>query len=325
MTGARFSALESHVNVLEGKQAHIPVMADSVIAALALRPDGCYVDATYGRGGHSARILAELDADGRLYAFDRDADAVADAEQRFAGDARFQIAHRSFSGLAEQARLWAIEGKVDGLFFDLGVSSVQLDQAERGFSFQHDGPLDMRMDQRQPLSAADWINNASEREIADVLWRYGEEKASRRIARAVVNDRVEQPFERTSQLARLVSSVVRHSVPGKHPATRSFQAIRIHINNELGDLEQALDASLDLLAEGGRLVVLSFHSLEDRIVKRFIQHHSRSQQRVPGTPESVPVEPALQLVQRHSRPDAQERDSNMRARSATLRVARRCR
>jgi 16S rRNA (cytosine1402-N4)-methyltransferase len=322
--GARFSALEELVSSHAGEQAHIPVMADSVLAALAPRFDGCYVDATFGRGGHSGQLLAQLGPDGRLFAFDRDADAVAAAEERFGDDPRFSIAHRRFGDMAEQMQDWGIAGQVDGVLFDLGVSSVQLDEAERGFSFQSDGPLDMRMDRRQSMTAASWINSATEREIADVLWRYGEEKASRRIARAIVNDRQETPFERTSQLARLIGSVLRKSPPGKHPATRSFQAIRIFINDELGDVERALEASLGLLKADGRLVVLSFHSLEDRLVKRFIQHHARTQQSVPGTPESVPVTPSLSLVGRRQRPTEEEVVANPRARSATLRVAQRC-
>ena len=300
-------------------------MLTEAIDALQIRPDGCYVDGTYGRGGHSGVILQHLNTHGRLYAMDKDPDAVHAARERFASENRFSIVQHDFAGLAPQARQWNIAGAVDGILLDLGVSSCQLDEAQRGFSFQTDGPLDMRMNPSQGSSAAEWLNAAAEKEIADVLWNYGEERASRRIARAIVADRGETPFLRTRQLAGLLERIARRREPGKHPATRTFQAIRIHINGELDALRAGLRAAVDVLRAGGRLVVLSFHSLEDRLVKRFMRNESRSQRSVPGMPDLVEeLVPRLRVCGKPRRPGAAELASNVRARSVVMRVAERC-
>lgn len=302
---------------------HRPVLADEALAGLAVIRDGCYVDGTYGRGGHSARILDELGPEGRLLALDRDLDAVADAKQRFQNDFRFAIKHADYEdmrGLAEEH----FGGRaVLGVLLDVGVSSPQLDSASRGFSFLHDGPLDMRMNQQSGITAADWLRGVDERELANVIFRYGEEPKSRRVARAIVAARENQPIETTSQLAAVVENAIPTRGPRRtHPATRTFQAIRIAINDELGGLERALNAALDLLAPAGRLVVISFHSLEDRIVKRFISRESRGDPAWAGLPD-MPAEarPRLQPVGRLVRPQEAETAANPRARSARLRIA----
>ncbi len=290
---------------------HVPVLSEEAIEWLAIRPDAVYVDATYGRGGHSARILAGLGPAGRLVALDRDPAAAADARQRFGEDMRFEFVHTPFSGLARVAAECGLTGRIAGLLFDLGVSSPQLDDPGRGFGFSRAGPLDMRMDPGTGEPAADWINRAGERELADVIFHYGDERYSRRIARAIVTRRGKRPFATTTDLADVIARAVPRRERRIHPATRSFQAIRIFVNDELGELRAALAASLDVLAPGGRLVVLSFHSLEDRIVKRFMR-------------ETAKAEPArLRVAARLIRPGAAEIAANLRARSARLRVAER--
>jgi 16S rRNA (cytosine1402-N4)-methyltransferase len=300
------------------------VLLDESLDALAIREDGIYIDCTFGRGGHSAAILAKLGDKGRLIALDRDNDAVASASKRLGGDPRFVIEHASFDRLADIATRHGVAGKVDGVLLDLGVSSPQLDDARRGFSFMNDGPLDMRMDTGSGMSAAEWLGNASEREIRDVLRTYGEERFAGRIAHAIVTARQEAPLMTTLQLARLVEKAVPRREKGKHPATRTFQAIRIRINQELEQLESVLGQVIDVLAQGGRLVVISFHSLEDRIVKRFLRKYSTP----PKLPRGVPVMAQeevtlLRLVGKSIVPSAKELASNPRARSSRLRVAER--
>lgn len=304
--------------------AHSPVMPDETLEALAVRDDGIYIDGTYGRGGHSAAILAGLGADGRLLALDRDPAAVTDAQQRFAGDDRFEIERRGFAMLGQAVEQHVWTGKVSGILLDLGVSSPQLDDAERGFSFLRDGPLDMRMDPDSGISAADWLNQADEGDIARVLKEYGEERFARRIARAVVARRADAPLRTTAELAALIEQAVPKREPGKHPATRSFQAIRIHINGELEQLDAVLPQCVDALAPGGRLAVISFHSLEDRRVKRFMRNHSRP----PVVPREIPITAQeytapLRLAGKPRRAGEQELAANPRSRSAVLRVAER--
>jgi 16S rRNA (cytosine1402-N4)-methyltransferase len=297
---------------------HLPVMYRQVLEGLRVRRDGAYLDGTFGRGGHARGVLDQLGAGGRLLVMDKDPEAIAVAERQFGADPRVSIFRGSFAGLA---RWDATAGGLDGILFDLGVSSPQLDVAERGFSFGKDGPLDMRMDPDAGQSAAEWLAHADEREIADVLWTYGEERQSRRIARAIVARRGEQPLVRTAQLAELIAAVIPRGAQKIHPATRSFQAIRIFINRELADLEAGLDAALERLKPGGRLAVISFHSLEDRIVKQFINRHAKA----PPANRRMPVEahfsPDLLAIGGARKADDAETGDNPRARSAVLRVA----
>ena len=289
---------------------------------LAIRADGLYVDGTFGRGGHARAILAQLGTAGRLLALDRDPDAVAVGRQLQAADSRFEIVQSPFSALGEVLRNHGVARRVQGILLDVGVSSPQLEDPARGFGFRVDGPLDMRMDPGSGQSAADWLNAADEAGIAQVLWRFGEERASRKIARAVVHARTAAPISTTSQLAAIIERVV-HREPGRHPATRSFQAIRIHINRELDELEAGLRGGLDCLAVGGRLCVISFHSLEDRIVKRFLRDHARvdpALRSLPVVPESAQPDLAL-LTTRAVRAGEAEVLRNPRARSAVLRAA----
>ena len=304
--------------------AHRPVMLTEVIEALAIKPDGCYVDATFGRGGHASAILGQLGPTGRLLVIDKDPAAIAYAEQLMAADARVSIRHGSFAECERVGKELAMMGKVDGLLLDLGVSSPQLDEVQRGFSFRTDGPLDMRMDTTRGQTAAEWIACVKEEDLANVIFQFGEEKFSRRIARAIVTARVEQPIVTTGQLAALVATAVPTRERGKDPATRTFQAIRMFINNELADLQVGLLGALRMLAPAGRLVVLSFHSLEDRIVKHFI----RDQERGPQLPKGLPVRHQIQIgVLRHigkaQKAGPDEVATNVRARSAMLRAAER--
>jgi len=305
-------------------EQHRPVLLDEVLDALQVKQDGLYVDGTFGRGGHAAAVLERLGTQGRLLAFDKDPYALNYAADRFGNEPRLIMRGGSFGNLQSVATELGWQGKVDGILLDLGVSSPQLDDADRGFSFLNDGPLDMRMDPHSGVSAADWLADADAEQIADVLWRYGEERHSRRIARAVVAARAADPIRSTRQLAELVAAAVPGREGRKHPATRSFQAIRIFINRELQDLEAVLPQAVDVLAAGGRLAVISFHSLEDRLVKRFI----RDQQRGPQLPPDLPVipqafAPRLRAVGKPVRASEQEVRSNPRARSAVLRVAER--
>jgi len=305
--------------------AHVPVLLEAAVDALNIIEDGTYVDATFGRGGHSARILERLGPSGRLIAIDLDPEALAVGRERFGADARVTFARASFGELGELAEQLGIEGRVDGLLMDLGVSSPQIDDPERGFSFREDGPLDMRMDPERGVSAAEWLAGVDERELADVLFRYGEERHSRRIARAIVDARAETPITRTLQLADIIRSAVPKKAAARDridPATRSFQAIRIAVNGELEAIERALDSALEVLAAGGRLAVISFHSLEDRIVKRFIREHARppaASRRRPAVPFSARLREIGKLV----RPEEAEQQANPRARSARMRVAER--
>jgi len=303
--------------------SHQPVLLDAAIQAMQIDPNACYIDGTFGRGGHSEAILRQLGEQGQLYALDKDAAAVSYGKHKFSADARFHMVHSSFSRLSEVASRYELMGKVNGILLDLGVSSPQLDDAGRGFSFQQDGPLDMRMDQARHPSAAEWLASAKADEIANVLWEYGEERFSRRIARAIVLSREEAPLQTTSQLAELISGAIPFRERHKHPATRSFQAIRIYINQELEDLRQCLQQSLDVLARGGRLVVISFHSLEDRIVKRFMRDQSRGEVLPKGlpVPDSARKPGRLKLVSKMIKPTAEEIKTNPRARSAIMRVA----
>lgn len=311
--------------------AHIPVLLNEAVEGLVIKPNGVYVDATFGRGGHSAELLSRLSDEGRLYALDQDLAAIDVANQRFANESRFDISHASFSDLEAWAADKGLLGKVDGLLLDIGVSSPQLDEAQRGFSFSHDGPLDMRMNQSVGQSAAQWLATAEQDEIANVIYLYGEERQSRRIARRIIETREETPIERTYQLADIVASVVRSKDRNKHPATRTFQAIRIHVNQELDALKAALTAALSLLAPTGRLAVISFHSLEDRIVKQFMRDQSSEvdTKLMDGMPRGMPLtadikkEKTLILCGKMIKASEAELVSNPRARSAVLRVAER--
>lgn len=297
---------------------HVPVLREAALAGLAVRADGRYLDGTFGRGGHARAILGCLSAGGRLYLMDRDPEAIACAERTFGGDPRVAIRHANFADMGAWDE--ACEG-LDGILLDLGVSSPQLDDAARGFSFQADAPLDMRMDPGAGESAAQFLAHADEREIADVLWRYGEERGSRRIARALVARRREAPITRTRELAGLVERTLGRRERNKHPATRTFQALRLHVNDELGSLERGLPAAAAALCPGGRLAVISFHSLEDRVVKRFIRG-DRVGVAVPrGLPRPALPVPSLRAVGRAQKPGAEELARNPRARSAVLRVA----
>lgn len=301
---------------------HVPVMLDEVLAALAPRPDGFYVDATFGRGGHARAILARLGEKGVLLAMDRDPEAVAAARAALGGDPRVTITHAPFSRLGEAVD--ACGRPADGILLDLGVSSPQLDDAARGFSFLRDGPLDMRMDPAAGESAAEWLARAGERDIARVIAELGEDRFARRIARAIVAARAEAPIASTGRLAAVVAAAVPTREPGKHPATRTFQALRMHVNRELDELDAALPQAVSRLAPGGRLAVISFHSLEDRRVKRFLRRESQDHPAWAGMPVVPPEARArLSLVGRAAFPSEAECARNPRARSAVLRVAER--
>lgn len=308
--------------------AHISVLLTETIEGLAIRPDGIYVDGTFGRGGHSRVVLSQLGPAGRLFAIDRDPSAIAAAAaDEFAKDARFHISHCAFAELATVAADQQITGAVDGILLDLGVSSPQLDDAERGFSFMRDGPLDMRMDPTSGISAAGWLAKADVEDITFVLREYGEEKFAWKIANAIVEARATEPFTRTAQLAALIARVVPKSFKEKkHPATRSFQGIRIYINSELEQVNQALEAALTVLKPGGRLAVISFHSLEDRLVKQFMRKHSKPAQLPKGivlTEAQMRQDLALKLIGKAMMPSDAEVAANPRSRSAVLRVAER--
>ena len=302
--------------------AHRPVLLAEVIEGLSIRPSGIYVDATFGRGGHARVLLQRLDAQGVLLAIDKDPEAVAAARKMFADDARFSIEQGTFAMLEHyiQERGW--KGRVDGVLLDLGVSSPQLDDPLRGFSFRHDGPLDMRMNPQAGMSAAEWLANAKEAEIISVLRNYGEERYAPRIARALIAARNESPLTTTCQLATIVAAANPAWEPGKDPATRTFQAIRIFINRELEDVEACLPQALEALAPGGRLAVISFHSLEDRIVKRYMRDEARGDRFPVGVPVlATQLQPHVRLVGKAIHASAQELSENPRARSAVLRIA----
>ncbi|MDO6592964.1 16S rRNA (cytosine(1402)-N(4))-methyltransferase RsmH [Neptuniibacter sp. 1_MG-2023] len=302
---------------------HITVLLQEAVDALVQDASGFYVDGTFGRGGHSALVLEQLGADGELLGIDKDPQAIAHAKERFADEPRFSIAHGSFAQLEQFVTERGMAGKVDGVLLDLGVSSPQLDDASRGFSFMNDGPLDMRMDTSSGESAAEWIARADETEIADVIYTYGEEKFSRRMAKAIVAKRQEEAITTTAQLSKIIAEANPAWEKGKNPATRAFQGIRIHINKELEDLESCLDQALDMLKVGGRLVVISFHSLEDRIVKRFIRKHVKGDEHLPrGIPfTNDMLEIRLKSVSKAVKASDSETQDNVRARSAVMRIA----
>lgn len=306
-----------------GEFSHRPVLLEEALEALKPKPAGIYVDATFGRGGHSEAILKALGPDGRLLGLDKDPQAIATSQDRFGDEARFSIHHGSFADLAHVVAEAGLLGKVDGVLMDLGVSSPQLDDASRGFSFMRDGALDMRMDNSRGTSAAEWLAQAREAEIAQVLKEYGEERFAKRIARAIVTAREEAPIETTGRLAAIIKAVMpKQREQDKHPATRSFQGIRIFINQELDDLRACLEQVVDVLNSGGRLAVISFHSLEDRIVKRFMRDQARGDDYPSDLPITVDqLKPTMRLVGKAIRASANEVDLNPRARSAVLRVA----
>ena len=307
---------------MSGQDEHATVLLSEAVTALVTDPDGFYVDGTFGRGGHSALILSKLSESGALMSVDKDPDACAVAGKNFSQDSRFEIVQASFADLVDLAAERGMTGRVSGVLLDLGVSSPQLDDPERGFSFLRDGPLDMRMNPDAGISAAEWLASAEERDISRVLKDYGEERYARRIARAIVEAREEEPITRTARLAAIVKEANPSWEKGKHPATRAFQGIRIFINRELEDLEKTLAGVLDVLAVGGRLVVISFHSLEDRIVKRFI----REQERGKPVPKGFPIMEKdifrpMRSVGKAVKPSGDEVSVNVRARSAVMRVA----
>ncbi|QIR15850.1 16S rRNA (cytosine(1402)-N(4))-methyltransferase RsmH [Shewanella aestuarii] len=305
--------------------AHLTVLLKETVEGLNIHPDGIYIDGTFGRGGHSRLVMSHLGPNGRLIAIDRDPQAIEAAKQ-FADDPRFQIVHGGFGQLADYIEDLGLVGKVNGVLLDLGVSSPQLDDAERGFSFLRDGPLDMRMDNSQGQTAAQWLARAEIEDMAWVFKTYGEEKNARHIARCIAADRDEKPFLRTKDLADLIARITKNKERNKHPATRVFQAIRIYINSELEQIDQALEGALKVLAPEGRLSVISFHSLEDRMVKRFIRRHSQGE----SVPHGLPITEAeinksrtLKAVGKAMKPSDEEIEQNPRSRSSVLRVAER--
>jgi len=297
--------------------SHVPVMLAETVEGLRVRKEGIYLDGTFGRGGHAREVLKSLGPGGRLLLMDRDPEAIASAQREFGADSRVRMRHATFAGLGD----WEETASgLDGVLFDLGVSSPQLDEPDRGFSFQADGPLDMRMDPTRGPSAAHWLAEAGEAEIADVLWHLGEERMSRRIARAIVAARTDKALRTTRELADLVVRTIGYRERHKHPATRTFQALRMHVNDELGELTAGLEAARDRLNPGGRLAVISFHSLEDRIVKQFIRGEAPA--RVPrGLPVPVQAPSALVAIGKAQFAGEAEVDANPRARSAVLRIA----
>lgn len=303
---------------------HVTVLLKEAVDALEIKPNGTYLDCTFGRGGHSREILSRLGPDGRLYAIDRDPEAIKAAGE--IADNRFTIIHGCFADALTLLEPYGVIGRLDGMLLDLGVSSPQLDDPERGFSFMNDGPLDMRMDPTVGFSAADWINSAQADEISRVLHDFGEERFARKIAAAIVHDRVETPFTSTHQLSSMIARVIPVKEKGKHPATRSFQAIRILVNSELDQVENALENSKKLLADGGLLSVISFHSLEDRLVKNFMRRSEKGIQPPRGLPvseEEILKTRTFRTVGKAIYPSDEEISSNPRSRSAVLRVARR--
>jgi len=301
-------------------KAHVPVLLAETLEALKINADGCYIDGTFGRGGHSACLLDALSAEGSLIVFDKDTTAIEAAKKNFAGDQRLQLRHDSFANMARLGTEQDLFGKVDGVMLDLGVSSPQLDVAERGFSFSRNGPLDMRMNTAAGETAAAWLARVEKADLIRVLRDFGEEKLAKMIATKIIQYRSNKVLETTQQLSEIVRGCYSPQYKGVHPATRTFQAIRIHINQELDDLMQGLDDAFNLLAVGGRLAVISFHSLEDRIVKRFIRDT-----RVSHTPKHLPVieqtTPYLKSIGKLVRPSEAECEENPRARSGRLRIA----
>ncbi len=307
-----------------GSGAHCPVMVEEVLGGLNICSGGHYLDCTFGRGGHSAAILESLGPDGRVLALDKDSEAVnSEMAQRLKCFPGFEIQQSNFACMQDVVEESGLHGKLTGVLMDLGVSSPQIDNADRGFSFFKDGPLDMRMDRQSGQNAAEWLNVVSEAEMANVFRRYGEERFSRRIAHAIAQYRIDKPITRTLKLATIIAQAVPFREPGKHPATRTFQAIRIFINNELEELKAGLRQAFNVLIPGGRLVVIAFHSLEDRIVKRYIRDESRGD----NLPADLPVlastlQPRLEKIGKAQKPSHEEVAKNPRSRSAVLRVAK---
>ena len=302
---------------------HTSVLLQECLDGLAIKPDGIYIDATFGRGGHSGEILSQLGEQGRLIAFDRDPQAI-EAAKRFADDKRFTIVHSPFADMAEVIESMSLTGGIDGVLMDLGVSSPQLDDAERGFSFLRDGPLDMRMDTSRGQSAAEWLAEADEQDITQVIKEFGEEKFGKRIAHAIVNERKVNPITRTSELVRIIDQAMPVKDKFKHPATRTFQGIRIYINAELEQLRVGLKAATAILKPKGRLAVISFHSLEDRLVKRFMKEQSKGKavpHGLPLTQQEIDADKVLSLIGKAIKPGEDELAVNVRSRSAVLRVA----
>lgn len=302
---------------------HTSVLLHECLDGLAIKPDGIYIDATFGRGGHSGEILAKLGDKGRLIAFDRDPQAIESAK-RFADDKRFTIVHSPFADMAEVIEAMSLTGEIDGVLMDLGVSSPQLDDAERGFSFLRDGPLDMRMDTSRGQSAAEWLAEADEQDITQVIKEFGEEKFGKRIAHAIVNERKVNPITRTSELVRIIDQAMPVKDKFKHPATRTFQGIRIYINAELEQLRVGLKAATAILKPKGRLAVISFHSLEDRLVKRFMKEQSKGKavpHGLPLTQQEIDADKVLSLIGKAIKAGEDELAVNVRSRSAVLRVA----
>jgi len=303
---------------------HITVLLNEAVDTLVGEGDGFYIDGTFGRGGHSALVLSRLSETGRLMAIDKDPEAIACADERFADEPRFSIERGSFAQLEEFVTAKGMQGQVDGVLLDLGVSSPQLDDPERGFSFMADGPLDMRMNPDAGESAAEWLARAGEKEIADVLYTYGEERHSRRMARAILAEREIEPITTTARLQKIIAEANPSWEKGKNPATRAFQGIRIFINRELEDLESCLDQALEMLKPGGRLVVISFHSLEDRIVKRFIRKYVKGDEHLPlGIPVTEDMmNKRLEAITKAVKAGKNEVSENPRSRSAVMRAAK---
>ena len=305
---------------------HVTVLRDAAVDALSVKSDGVYVDGTYGRGGHSEKLLEQLGSDGCLLVIDKDPTAIADARSKFKSEPRVFVFHGSFADLDQALEGNDLPKTFDGLLLDLGVSSPQIDDGDRGFSFQRDGALDMRMNPEEGISAAAWIASASESEMMDVLWKYGDERFARRIVKSIVSERDEKPLQTTLQLANLISAAVPRKFHGKkHPATKSFQAIRIFINKELADLEQCLEVAVEKLNPGGRLVVISFHSLEDRMVKRFFKKQSSPA----PIPRGLPIQDEnllmpFKVIGKAVKPDVDEVAENVRSRSSVMRILERC-
>lgn len=301
---------------------HITVLLNEAVDALVIDPNGLYVDGTFGRGGHSRLILERLSDQGRLIGIDKDPRAIATGEELAQEDPRFKICHGSFADMSSYAQMFGEDKPIKGVLMDLGVSSPQLDEAERGFSFMQDGPLDMRMNTQSGETAADWIARADEADMADVFYQFGEERYSRRIAKAIVTRRQTEAFTRTIDLAEVIKEAHPKWEKGKHPATRCFQAIRIFLNNELGDLETTLETATDMLSPKGRLAIISFHSLEDRMVKRFIRDKEKGPQLPPDLPVMAKDVPCvLKHVGKAIKPSKAEVEANVRSRSAVMRVA----
>jgi len=303
---------------------HKPVLLREVLEALEIRSGACYLDATFGRGGHTAAILERIGETGRVVAIDRDPAAISAGRERFAADKRVTLVNRPFSCLAQVSEELGLTRGFDGVLLDLGVSSPQLDDATRGFSFAHDGPLDMRMDNSVGMTAAEWLAKTHEHELARVIREFGEERFANRVAQKIVHARHDQPITRTAQLAAIVAAAIPSREPGKHPATRTFQAIRIRINNELDEIGTALEGTLTALAPAGRVCAISFHSLEDAIVKNFMQKHSTEDPVYAGLPVVPPhAQPKLRRIGRAVHASDAEIAANPRSRSAIMRVAER--